>query len=275
MTTWMTCPLQARFIYIDRLPRQNNAYAAFGSCVHHALAVYNEVGELQAALDAFTEAWHSPEKIGLQIDVWPPGINYMGARQRGIDMLRGYHEKQEWEPRDVLAVEHPFLVPFGSYEITGVVDLVEVKRSGRGKNVLRVIDYKTNKRQPFRNSLSVNIQFTLYDYAVRQKEFWLGNGPDFPPSPNGEYWWEFMKDIPKRGIWYHLETQKELDVGARDEMDYRRAYRICQMIERAEKLNVFVPNMTGDSCGFCPYTSECGLPIQELDPVEEDDNAWL
>lgn len=284
LTTWQTCPLQARFQYIDHLPRQTNAYAAFGSCVHHCLAHYNTTGDIESTLKLFVDIWNKPEKIGIAIEVWPRGINYGGSRDRGLDMLRLYHEKQEWEPRDVIAIEHRFLVPFGSFEIQGAVDLIEVKKSGRGKNTLRVVDYKTNRKTPFRDALALNVQFTLYDWAVRQREFWVGaKDPttgeplaDFPEVPGGEWQWELLKDMPKRGIWYQLETQKELDVGVREDIDYRRAYRVCQMIERAEKFNVFVPNISGDTCTFCPYTKPCGLPVDRLDdPEEEDSDAWL
>lgn len=269
----MDCSLQARFKYIDRLPSQTNAYAAFGSCVHYALADYNRGANLKRALDVFKKAWDDPGTIGAGIDVWPNGINFGGAKQRGIDMLTGFHEKQEWEPRDILAIEHKFLVPFGSFDIQGAVDCAEVKLSGRGKNIVRIVDYKTNKRQPYKNALNLNIQFTLYDYAARQKEFWVGNGPEFPELPNGAYHWEFLKDVPKRGVWYHLETQREFDVGVREQIDYERAYRVCQMMERAERHNVFVPTLSGDTCTFCPYTRECGLPIHDLDI--EDDDVWL
>lgn len=277
LKTWSSCALQARFQYTDRLPRTSNAYAAFGSCVHHALSEYNTDGDIQRAVDVFTDVWHSPEKIGSPIDVWPRGINYSGSRTRGIKMLTEYHEKMRDEPRDIIAIEHPFLVPFGSYEIQGIVDLLEVRKSGRGKNTLRVVDYKTNKKKPFSTALFADLQFTLYDYAVRQKEFWVGTpGADttkFPELVNGEYWWEMLKGLPKRGIWYHLETQSDIDVGARDNNDYMRAYRICQQIERAEKFNVHVPTISGDSCGFCPFTKECGLPVERFEV--EDEDAWI
>lgn len=277
LKVWSSCALQARFQYVDRLPRQSNAYAAFGSCVHHALADYNtNGGDIQRAVNAFTDAWHKPESIGSPIDVWPTGINYQGSRTRGIRMLTEYHDKMDLEPRDILAVEHSFCVPFGAYEIQGIVDLFEVRKSGRGKSTLRVVDYKTNRKKPYKTALFADLQFTLYDYAVRQKEFWTGSDaePDkFPALTNGDYWWEFHKSSPTRGIWYHLETQAEIDVGARDMNDYKRAYRICQQIERAQKYNVYVPTISGDSCGFCPFTKECGLSLDRLE--QEDDEAWI
>lgn len=274
LSVYMDCALQARFKYIDRLPSLTNAHAAFGSCVHFALADYNRIGSISHAIDVFKKAWNDPDTIGSGIDVWPSGINFSGAKQRGIDMLNGFHEKQQWEPRDILAIEHKFLVPFGSYEITGAVDCAEVKKSGKGKSIVRIVDYKTNRRQPFRNALSLNHQFTLYDYAAHQKEFWVGNGDDFLPLENGLHWWEMLKDVPKRGVWYHLETQREFDVGIREQIDYMRAYRVCQMMERAEKHNVFVPDISGDSCTFCPYTKECGIPVRDFDP-DDDEDAWI
>lgn len=264
--------MQARFQYLDRLPRKQNAYATFGSCVHHALEHYNSHSNVDEAIAVFLDVWENPEKIRAAVEVWPTGINYGGARQRGLDMIRGYHEKQQWEQRDVLASEHRFLVPIGSYELSGIVDLLELKRSAKGVPTLRVVDFKTNKRYPYRDSLSVNVQWTAYLWAVAQPEFWLGNGDSHPPMDNGAYWWEMIRDVPARGIWYHLETQKELDVGARDDKDFARFYRVCQMIERAEKHNVFVPNISGESCGLCSYTAECGLTIGT---IPEDEERWL
>jgi len=187
-------------------------------------------------------------------------------------MLRGYHEKLGWAERTMIAAEHSFLVPFGSYEIQGIVDLVETQKSGRGKNTVKVIDYKTNKRMPYRDTLRLNVQMTCYDWAVRQKEFWVGNGPDFPPMPNGEYWWEMLKSLPMRTFWYHLENQRELDAGSRDEQDYKRLYRVCQMMERAEKFNVFVPTISAESCLLCSFTKECGIPVEQFDNNEDD---WI
>lgn len=273
LKTWISCPLQARFRYIDRIHKEGtNAYAAFGSCVHHALENYNTYGNVTDAVDVFCDVWDNPAKIDSAIEAWPPGINYSGALQRGKNMIRGYHEKQQWETRTVLAAEHKFLVPFGSYEMQGVVDLVELKQSGKGQRTVRVIDFKTSRKAPSRDTLRLDVQFTAYDYAARQKEFWVGNGKEFPALDNGEYWWEMLKDLPTRTFWYHLEGQKDIDAGARDEQDYMRLYRVCQMMERAEQHNVFVPNISGESCTYCPYTKECGLPVAEFD---NDPDEWV
>lgn len=271
--TYMGCPLQAKFIYKDRLPQQQNAYATFGTCVHSALERYNTTGDLEDALKYFEDIWENPEKINAAIEVWPPTLNFGGARQRGIDMIRGYHEKVKWEQRTVLATEHRFLVPFGRYELTGVVDLLELRKSAKGRQTLLVVDYKTNKRQPYQSTLKIDVQFTVYRYAVEQPEFWIGNGPEFPEVPNGSYWSEMLKGVPRRAIWHHLETNKEMDTGPREEFDYKRLYRVCQMIEKTEQAGIYMPDISGDNCGICSFTAQCGLDITPDAP--DDEEAWI
>jgi len=269
--TWMHCQLQAKFIYHDRLPRRQNAAATFGTCVHKALEQYNNTGNLDHALEVFTDLWENPEKIGATPEVWPARMSYGGLRQRGLDMIRNYHEKLRWDARDVIATEHSFLVPFGRYDLTGIIDLLEVRKSGRGQDMLLVVDYKTSTRLPNVLALKVNVQFTAYLYAVQQPEFWHGND-DFPAMVNGEYWHEMLKDLPQRAVYYHLESGREYDVGLREEFDYMRLYRVCQMIERAERHKVYLPNISGETCTYCSFTEQCGLPIHADTPDEE---AWL
>jgi len=269
MSTFMTCPLQAKFQYLDKLPRKQHASASFGTCVHHALDFYNNTGDLNRSVNEFLDVWENPEKLGVTPETWPKGGTYGGMRQRGIEMLRGYHDGLKWDTREVLATEHKFLVPLGEFEVTGFVDLLELRKNKRGKSEIRVVDYKTNKKQPFLNSLHLNIQFTTYAYAAEQPEFWLGNGPDFPAMENGAYYWEMYKDLPRRPIWYQLETQKEMDAGLRDDQDYMRLYRVCKEMAKAVKYDVFIPQISGDSCVFCPYTEPCGIPIPV--PEEEDE----
>lgn len=276
LTTWMHCPLQAKFKYIDRLPEQQNAKASFGTCIHHALEQYNHTADLELAKATFRDVWEHPEKLGVAPDYWPKFTTYSSLLSRGLQILDEYHEKQKWDSRDVLATEHRFLVPMGEHEITGVVDLLEIRKSGRGKDLLRIVDYKSSSRKPTLAELALNVQFSMYDYASREPEFWVGNGPDFPGIPNGEWMYETLADLPRRNIWYHLWGNAEIDAGSREPEDFMRMYRAFQQIERAIDNEVFVPDISGASCTVCAYAGDpCPVVIPDRQAVLEEEAAWL
>lgn len=267
--TWMTCPMMAKFQYIDKLPRKQHAAATFGSAVHKAMEVYETTGgNVDTALATFKDWWGHPEKYGIDPEIWGrgQGQTFGGMMKLGVDAIKGYHDNLKWPVgRQVLAVEHPFLVPFGDFELTGYIDLLETRKNGKGKHVLRITDYKTNGKAPYMVGLKLNIQFSIYDYASRQPEFWTGAGPDFPGLPNGAWQYEMTKDLPRENIWYGIRQNKAFDAGERDDADFQRLYRVAKEIERALDHEVYVPNLSGDSCTFCSYTKECRLPF---DPQE-------
>lgn len=273
--TWMKCPLQARFKYLERLPTKKTSRMTFGICVHAALEHYNNTGDIEASIEMFLDLWDNPEKVNAVPEIWPKGTTHGGFRERGLEMLKDYDERQGWEKRIILAQEHRFLVPIGDHELTGVVDLLELKKSGRGKPTLRIVDYKSGSKAPWKNTLRLNTQFTIYDYASRQKEFWLGNGPDFQPiHPDAEQMWEDYKDIPRRGIYFHLLGSKEIDAGDRDQADFERLYRVISEIARALEHEVFVPVLSADTCVFCDFTEPCGVKIPERE-YPDDDDTWF
>lgn len=275
ITTWMNCPLQAKFKYVDRLPTKKTSRMTFGICVHQALEDYNIRGDVERAVEIFLDLWDNPEKANAVPEIWPKGTTYGGFREKGIDLIRDYHERQGWESRHIVAQEHRFLVPIGAHELTGVVDLLELKKSARGKGTLRIVDYKTGSKQPYKNTLRLNTQFTIYDYASRQPEFWLGNGPDFAPiAPNAEELWEKLKDIPRRGIYFHLLGSKEIDAGERDDADFMRLYRVIEEVVKAVEHEVYVPDLSAETCVFCDFTDPCGVQIPERE-YPDNDETWF
>lgn len=121
---------------------------------------------------------------------------------------------------------------------------------------------------------------TVYDYAVSCPEFWLGDGSiDYPGLPDGERMMDEFGELARRGIWYHLRTQKELDVGPRGDADYMRLYRVCSEIAKAAEAGIHVPRI-GDACNLCDYAEQCTLEIpvhlRGWDAPEfSDENAWI
>lgn len=277
LKTWMGCPLQAKFKYVDGLPGRQNAKASFGSIIHHCLELYERSGhDLRLVQDTFRDLWQNPDKLGVTPEYWPRMTTHGGLRMRGLQILEDFHELNHWDEGQVLALEHPFLVPVGDHELTGFVDRLEIRRSGTGTDLLRIVDYKTNSRRPSAAELTMNIQFTVYDYASRQEGFWIGtDDPAFPPMDNGAWWFETLADVPRRGIWAGLWTGSEHDVGERTDEDFERMYRCIDEIARAEEAGIYVPDISGDTCGICDYVTQCRHAIPSFEEVREQEGAWL
>jgi hypothetical protein len=282
LKVWGECPLQAKFREFDRLPGKPGSKATFGSCIHAALDHYNRTGDVDTAVKLFTEAWENPPSIGLpDVEVWNKYTSFGGLRTRGVEILRAYHDRMKIEQRSVIVSEHRFLVPFGEHELTGTVDLASVRKNHRGTQLLTIEDYKTTVKVPNVAELALNIQFTVYLYALGQPEFWFGNGEGYPAVPNGEWYYEMFKDMPRRGIWVHLwQNARELDAGGRDDEDFARLYRLCCEIERAVKYQVFVPSI-GEACQLCDYAHD-PCPVSppsrswwETKRSEEDQESWI
>ena len=272
---WADCPLKAYYAKILRLPQRQHAKATFGTCVHAALDQYERSGgDVDMAVKAFVDFWDNPAQLDAEPDIWPKGITFGGLRQKGVEIVRSYHARQRWDDRQVLCTEHHFVVPFGDHELEGIVDLLEIRDNHRGKQLLRIVDHKTNTRAPFVSELHLNIQGTVYVYASLQREFWEGTD-EFHGVPNGKWWFEMLADTPRRFIWNQLWNGREYDSGARDEGDFERLYRVVSEIERAITHEVYVPIVSADSCGVCSFLSECRLSIPTTEEVQEDENAWL
>ncbi len=273
LSTWMSCPLKARFHYVDGLPGRTNAKAAFGSIIHNALMVYEQTGRsLEAAITAFLDGWDKVE-----VDYYPRFTTWEGLRDRGPRVLRDFDNRYRYDDAQVLALEHPFLVPIGDHELYGFVDRLELRKSGNGKTLLRVVDYKTNARKPFAPELTMNIQFTAYIYATFHRSFWEGieGSPEFRAIENGEWWFQTLTDVPRRGIWSGVWTGSEHDVGERTDEDFERMHRAMDEIAKAEAAGIYVPNISGDSCGICDYVTQCRHAIPTIEEIQQQESAWL
>jgi PD-(D/E)XK nuclease superfamily len=273
----MSCPLAAHYRYHEGLPRRLSGKALFGSTIHSALELFNTTGDYERTVEKFKHDWANPIS---EPDYWPRGSNYADLRKRGLEILEKVKNHYRFQDRRVIGCEIPFLVPYGDHELTGFVDLVETQRSGTGKEVLKIVDYKTNAKDPWKNELALDVQFTVYHYAVSQKEFWVGakGNPDFPGVPNGEWLWETLAQaVPKRCIWFSLWSGKQLDAGPRTDADYQRLYRVCDEIQRATEAEIFVPKV-GEACNWCDFTEQCAMEIpvsiKSLEDVE-DDERWI
>lgn len=283
---WMDCPLQAHFHYDLKLDRINGGPAAFGNCIHHVLEWLNYYptpfgDDVEAkAINKFLYHWNNPESLGLIVDYYPPRTSFNHYRDVGIKVIKDVVKRHEYVKRTLIGTEIHFVVPFGAHRLTGKIDLLEVRGNTKGNQVLRIIDYKGGGKAPTKAELAMDVQFTIYDYAVSCPEFWIGDGtPQNPGIPHGADFMEAFFDLPRVAIWYHLRGQngpKEIDAGPRDEVDYRRLYKVAEQIERAIEKEVFVPKI-GDACSRCDYRNHCGLeiPVDFEERITENPHRWL
>lgn len=261
--------MQFKFKYIDKIPDTgHSAPALYGSSVHLVLEWVNS-GQLdpKKAVQAFEDVWGEPEKYGFEpVDEYPPRTSWKHYLNKGKKSIAKYVDSVEWRDRQVIAVEHGFLVDVGDHQVTGYVDHLEVTQDKKGNYVLMVADHKTGSKNPTASSLRHNIQFTIYDYASRQKGFWTGNGPDFPGIEDGERWWELTKDLPRLNIWHAISNGKEINAGDRTQEDFDRLHLALNQASKQIEAEIYSLDISGESCFFCPYKEQCGLPLKDDDP---------
>jgi len=264
--SFMRCPMQAKFNYIDKLPQKQGSAASFGTAVHLALELYNNCGDVEAAERCFTFAWDHPEDFDIAPEIWNRNTSYGQYRERGIEFIRAYHEESKWSEKEIIATEHRFCVPFRNHFISGIVDILETNKNS---NVLKIVDLKTGYR-PSGFNLSFDVQFTSYIWAAQQREFWTGFEPEkekYSGFENGEELFDRFSGADIVGVWYDLRKAKEYEVGQRTVEDYNQLHRCLDQIERAVDLEVFVPNISGEACGICSYQDIC--PVYNGESLED------
>lgn len=257
--TWMKCGLQAKYKYVDKLEEKGtNAAAEYGTAIHASLEHFNITGKEDEALEMFNTYW---EQVIVDPEVrLPARTTFASYRDKGFKMLNGYFEARKWADDIVIGQEVRFHVPFGRHTISGIVDKVSVIPG----ETLKVTDYKTGYR-PNATNLGQNIQFTSYLYAAQQKEFWVGEeGSDkYVGFPNGEQLFEEYSKLNFEGVWLDLRNGKEYNVGPRGTADYVRLHRCLDQIELAMEKQVFVPDISGDTCTFCAFQDRCPSYLDE------------
>lgn len=278
LNTWMECQAKAKFRYVERLPEPRSAAAVFGTMTHTGLEDLNNGVSVEAVVENFKNSWDNPPEDQVP-QVWPKRSSAKQYRDAGIEALTRYAANTDWNRKQVLGTEVEFLVPIGRHWLHGFIDELSVIGGRKGKS-LAVIDHKTNKKKPYANQLRLNQQFTIYHYAVNHEDFWTGQPvevvaevfPELEPEElpqitgpeNGAFHREMTKDLPIVLLWHHVMNATTADCGPRTMEDYERLLFAIEQIEKAIAADAYVPNISGDTCGFCPFTKQCGVPLDDL-----------
>lgn len=274
--TFMECGLKYRFQHLDQLPREQSGALTWGSVLHEAIMrleqwhLTSKPGDeppLARAQEWFRAAWSDPASLdaSLNIDYFLPRTSWKKYLDDGLDLIAKWWGIYQWDTDTVLAREHTFTVPIEGtdHHLTGTVDRLALRyMGGLDTHAVLIQDYKTNRKVPTYSYLQHDLQFTAYAYASTRPEFWAD-------LPNGEQLYQLYREQPRWGEWIHLRSPKRMDAGERSDLHYARLRYAITAIADAIATGIFVPNISGESCAYCDFRKQCGLPTLEAEGYME------
>ena len=234
-----TCPLQYKFIYVDRMKRYEESVEAFlGQRFHEAMELlYRErafrvvsLEELLACYERlWAEKWHAAVRIRKEGRT-PDEYRLLGHRFIE-DYYRRYHPFEEGR---VLGLERFIRFPLdekGSYGFKGVID--RLMRAPDG--AFEVHDYKTSSKLPEQADLDKDRQLALYQLGVQN------------------HWTEAKK---VRLVWHYVAFDMTMQSKRTPEQIETLKTETMRLIDRVESTTEFAPNETA-LCDWCSYWDLC------------------
>ena len=167
LKSYLTCPRQFRYSYMDAIPSIPTSPLVFGRALHDALCFVHErqmeSGELppvRDVLERFDALWgEALEAEPFFRDGVPSPSQHLTT---GHEILRAYLAAPE-NQKLPLAAELAFEVQAGDYRLAGIVDRLDESEQG-----LIVVDFKSGTRKPSPKDLDEDLQFTIYAFAIEQ-----------------------------------------------------------------------------------------------------------
>jgi putative RecB family exonuclease len=237
--TFETCPLQYRFIYVERIKRYEEGVEAFlGQRFHEAMEwLYRErafrivpLEELLAFYEkAWAEKWHAEVKINKEERT---GEDYRVLGRRLIeDYYRRHHPFDEGR---VLALERYIRFPLAEgsrYLCKGIIDRLMLAPDG----TFEIHDYKTGSSLPEQADLDKDRQLGLYQIGVQTL-------------------WPDAKEV--RLVWHYVAFDVEMRSRRTPEALDTLRVEIAALIDRIEAEREFAPCESA-LCNWCPYWDLC------------------
>jgi len=165
ISTYLTCPLQYRFQYVEGRPGIPSPALSFGSSLHSALEWLYSVPTpdprpLEDLLEQLESCWvsegyESPEEEA----------RYFLQGKSTLELY--YRNNISNNPRGFAvpaALEHKFVIDLGFCDLSGVIDRLDRDPSGG----FEIIDYKTNRRLPPARRLREDLQMPIYQIAAQR-----------------------------------------------------------------------------------------------------------
>jgi len=165
ISTYQTCPLKYKLVYIDRAPVKRGPSLILGGAVHDALAYLHDPGALaipalDEVVDRFCQEFAKASQEGDLGGKDPDALH-----REGVRILSGYYEKGAAIARKkrTLGVELHFQFPLDGHYVEGYIDRLDVGESGN----MEVFDYKTGRAKTQLYAAD-DLQMACYTMGVTQ-----------------------------------------------------------------------------------------------------------
>lgn len=175
LMTFERCPLEYKFIYILKMPLEDNAQAVFGRCLHACLRQFF----LPCLENVFQASLFGDKKVDKQLlsqehllklyeQFWQDN-GYEDREQadnfkkRGKKMLITLRDQLGEAAPNIAFLEKKFTLKLGQYTLAGTIDRVDKLPDG----TYEIIDYKSGKR-PTTFGYKNKRQLLLYQAALEE-----------------------------------------------------------------------------------------------------------
>ena len=251
-----SCPRQYKFIYVDRIKRDEEGIEAFlGQRFHDAMEwLYAERAfrcvPLEELLDYYEQGWAAQ---------WHDEIKIVKKRRTQDDYrLMGrrfiedyYRRHHPFDEGRVVGLEHNVKFPLddaGRYKCKGRIDRIMLAPDG----VFEVHDYKTGSKLPEQKELDENRQLALYQIGVQKL-------------------WPEAREV--RLVWHQvahdLEMRSIRTPGALEKLKGE----LGALIDRIEAETEF-PLRESALCGWCAYQDLCPAKKHVVKVEELPRDKW-
>ena len=244
LSKFETCPLQYRFVYVDRIDRKEEGIEAFlGQRFHDAMEwLYGErafrAAPLEELLDYYekdwAKQWHDDVKI-VKEGRTPDDYRLMGRR-----FIEDYYKRHHpFEEGRVLGLERYIRFPLddeGRYRCKGIIDRLMLAPDG----VFEIHDYKTGSKLPDQKELDRDRQLALYQIGVQTL-------------------WPEAREKGVRLVWHEVAFDVEMRSTRTPEALAELKAETAALIDEVEAAAAAgdFPLKESALCGWCAYWDLC------------------
>ena len=178
--TYLQCPQRYKFQEIDRIRVPKSREAMFGTLIHDTLRFMFERNPLFPTLDEIVEYFraHWPELATFNREaaqnthkrLWTADDEKQYFEE-GVRMLKHFYEKNAPWNYVVVDLESRFEVVLTdehtgqSHILAGIIDRIDTLPQGG----YEIIDYKTGKKMPSRDTFEKDLQLALYSLGLQKR----------------------------------------------------------------------------------------------------------